>query len=161
MWWHLIVSVLATNRSCLLVRKLLRFVGFHRQPSLDLVRGLLYLKVCKSLSASGIEMKITTFLICFVFSHALFFGGQKIFSVSCVIGWRRSQSQHIAALALHPLAKVQRVRLFFEHAGFCCEDWGLLVSIHVHRALLCVLLTHVWKPAFSDRWCKVTPYMYL
>ena len=30
------------------------FAGFHRQPSLGLLQGLLYLEVCKSRSASGI-----------------------------------------------------------------------------------------------------------
>ena len=33
-WFPLNVSVLATNQSCLLVQTLLRFAGFHRQPSL-------------------------------------------------------------------------------------------------------------------------------
>ena len=55
------VSVLATNRSCLLVRTLLRSAGFRRQPSPGLLRDLLYLEVCKSRSASDIELEITTF----------------------------------------------------------------------------------------------------
>ena len=60
-WFLLNVSVLASNRSSLLVRTLLRFARFHRHPSLDLLRGLLYLEVCKSRSASSIELGITTF----------------------------------------------------------------------------------------------------
>ena len=48
------VSVIATNRSCLLARTPLRFASFHKQPSFGLLRGLLYLEACKSRSASGI-----------------------------------------------------------------------------------------------------------
>ena len=40
------VSVIATNRSCLLARTLLRFAGSHKQPSFDLLQGLLYLEAC-------------------------------------------------------------------------------------------------------------------
>ena len=36
-WFPLNVSVIATNRSCLLARTLLRFGGFHWQPLLDLL----------------------------------------------------------------------------------------------------------------------------
>ena len=64
-WFPLNVSVIATNQSCLLVRMMLRFAGFHRQSSFGLfsvleegggglLRGLLYLEACKSRSASGI-----------------------------------------------------------------------------------------------------------
>ena len=55
---------------------LLRFAGFHRQPSLGLFRGLLYLEVCKSRSVSGIEVEITTLrkpLFYFLFLALLFF----------------------------------------------------------------------------------------
>ena len=74
--------VLPKNRSCLLVRTFLCFAGFHRQPSSGLLRGLLYLEVCKLRSAFSSELEITTFQkllqCCFVSSFALFFGGQKI-----------------------------------------------------------------------------------
>ena len=53
-WFPSNVSVIATNRSCLLARTLLRFAGFHRQPSSGLLRGLLYLEACESRSASGV-----------------------------------------------------------------------------------------------------------
>ena len=53
-WFPLNVSVIATNWSCLLARTLLRFAGFHKQPSFGLLRGLLYLEACKSRSASSI-----------------------------------------------------------------------------------------------------------
>ena len=94
------VSVLAKNQSCLLVRTFLHFAGFHKQPSLGLLRGLLYLdwEVCKPHSAPGIMLEITTFqksLLHFLFfSFALFLGRQKIFFVP-----HKSHSQHIAAQA--------------------------------------------------------------
>ena len=77
-WFPLNISVFATNRSCLLVRTLVRSAGFHRQPLLGLLRALLYLEVCYSRSASGIELEITTFrksLVYFLFLALLFFGG--------------------------------------------------------------------------------------
>ena len=66
----------------------------------------------KSGRAFGIQPEITTFrtssLFFFVFGFAFFFGGQKIF-VSCVVGFYRSQTQHIAAQASQALAKVTHV----------------------------------------------------
>ena len=47
-WFPLNVSVIATNRSCLLARTLLGFAGF------GLLQGLLYLEACKPRSAFGI-----------------------------------------------------------------------------------------------------------
>ena len=41
-WFPLNVSVLATDRSCLLARTSLRWAGFHRQASQGLLRGLLH-----------------------------------------------------------------------------------------------------------------------
>ena len=41
-WFPLNVSVLATDRSCLLARTSLRWPGFHRQASQGLLRGLLH-----------------------------------------------------------------------------------------------------------------------
>ena len=136
-WFPLNVSVIATNRSCLLVQTLLRFAGFYRQPSLGLLRGLLYLEVCKSRSASSIELEIPTFpkvLIFSCFEFALFFGWQKIYFVSYAIGFYRSQSQHIVAQASQALAKVQHLQLCCELAGFCCEGWDCLWSlVSIHR----------------------------
>ena len=123
-WFPLNVSVIATNRSCLLARTLLRFAGFHRHLSVGTLRGLLYLEACKSRSASGISSEISTFRkssLFFLFLALLFFfGGQKIFVVSCMVGFYRSQ--HIAAQASQALAKVQHVRHCCEVAGFCCEQ---------------------------------------
>ena len=62
-------------------------------------------------------------LLYFLLLTLLFCEEQKILFVSCVIGFHRSQSQHIAAQASHPLAKVQHVQLCCEHAGFCCKGW--------------------------------------
>ena len=42
------------------MQTLLRFVGLYKQPSSGLLRGILYLEVCKSSSASGIELEIMT-----------------------------------------------------------------------------------------------------
>ena len=53
-WFSLNVSVIATNRSCLLARMLVRFAGFHKQQSCGLLRGLLYLETCKLRIAFGI-----------------------------------------------------------------------------------------------------------
>ena len=39
-WFPLNVSVIATNRNCLLGQTLLRFAGFHMQPSFGFLRGL-------------------------------------------------------------------------------------------------------------------------
>ena len=61
--------------------------------------------------------------------YSFFPGEQKIFSVSCGLGFHRSQSQHISAQALHPLGKVQHVRLLCEHAGFYCEGWNCLWAL--------------------------------
>ena len=59
------------------MQTLLHFADFHRQTSSGLLQGLLYLEVCKSRSASGIELNISTLrkllLYFFVLSFALFF----------------------------------------------------------------------------------------
>ena len=71
--------MLATNQSCLLVRTLFRFAGFHRQPSLGLLRDLLYLEVCKSRRLRNNDFpKVVVIYFC---SFALFLGGQIIFCV--------------------------------------------------------------------------------
>ena len=110
-WFPLNVSVIATNRSCLLARTLLRFAGFHRHLSVGTLRGLLYLEACKSRSASGISSEISTFRkssLFFLFLALLFFfGGQNIF-FPCVVGFYRSQSQHIAAQASQALASPRK-----------------------------------------------------
>ena len=105
--------------------------------------------------AFGIQSEITTFqkwlFFCFVFGFALFFGGQKIFLVSCVVGFYISQSQHIAAQAL---AKVQHVRLCCELAGFCCEGcyrlWSL-VSIHLEASRVVVRPANTCIETSSER----------
>ena len=66
------------------MQTLLRYAGFHKQPSFGLLRSLLYLEACKSRSASGIKPEITTFrkiviIFLFVFGYTIFFGRQTIF----------------------------------------------------------------------------------
>ena len=143
-WFPLNVSVLATHRSCLLVRMLLRFAGFYWQPSLFPCEVIC---ICESRSAPSIELEITTcrnLLLYFLFLVLLFFPeDRKSFFVFCVIDSYRSQSQHIGAQASHLLAKVQHVRLCCELAGFCCEGWDFLwalVSIYRETSSAVVLL---------------------
>ena len=62
------------------------------------------------------------------------FGGQKIFFVFCVVGFYRSQSQHIAALASQVLAKVQHVRLLLWARRLLLRRLGLLVISGVHTS---------------------------
>ena len=75
------------------MRTLLHFAGSRRQPLSGLLRGLLYLEVCKSRSASGIELKIKDFpnvvAIFFILSFALFFRRTENLFVTCVIGSHR------------------------------------------------------------------------
>ena len=85
------IKCFSVRTSCLLVRTLLRFAGFHGRSSLGLLRGLLYLEVCKLRSASSIELKITTFrkslLYLYIFlSLALFFW--KTENLFCVLRYR-------------------------------------------------------------------------
>ena len=141
-WFPINVSVLATNWSCVLVRTLLHFAGFHRLPSLCLLQVFfLYMEVCISPSASGIEVETTTFwksLLYSLFLALLFFQKTKIF-VCCIIGSHRSQSQHISAQASHSLAKVQHVQLCFEHTGFCWDCLWALVPMHRETSSAVVL----------------------
>ena len=130
---------------------LLRFAGFHRRPSSSLLRGLLYLEVCKSRNASGIELKITTFwkwLSYILLELFSFFGGQKIYFVSCIS--HRLQPQHISTQASQKFDMrdfVASTQAFIAEVGIACEHWCSYIKRH--RTLLCVLLTHVWKPAFT------------
>ena len=136
-----LVSVLATNRSYLLMRTLLRFVGFHRQPSLGLLRGLLYLEVCKTRSASGIELEIMTFRkssLYFFFEPCSFFGKRKIYfcpALSVPICHSHSISRHrprkSSTLLRACKLLLRRLRLFVSS------------GVSIPRASLCVLLTHV------------------
>ena len=72
-----------------------------------------------------------------------------MFFVSCVVGFYRSQSQHIAAQASQKFNMCDFVassQAFVAKAVIACDHWCLYIVRH--RALLCVLLTHVWKPGF-------------
>ena len=122
-WFPLNVSLLATNRSCLLARTLLSFASFHKQPSSDLLRGILYLEVCKSSSASGIKLEITIFrksLLYFFLFWAL------VIFLSYVIGSHRSQSQHITAQASQKFNMcdfVASMQAFIAKTEIVFEQW--------------------------------------
>ena len=149
-WFPFNVSVIATNRSCLLAQTLLRFAGFHKQPSFGLLRGLLYLEACKSLSASGIYLEITTFRkssLFFVFSFAL---NRKSFflrfwflqvTVTAYIAAQASQKSNTFEF-------VASSQAFIAKAGIDCDHW--CPYIVRHRVPLCVLLTHVWKLGLTN-----------
>ena len=114
------------------MRVLLHFAGFHRQPSSGLLRGLLCLEVCKSRSASGIGLEITTFRqsYFFVLSFALFCRRTENIFVFCVIGTHRSQ--HIAAEALQKFNIcdfVASTKAFIAKAGIACEQWETLSAV--------------------------------
>ena len=149
---------------CSCVRTLVHFAGFYRQPLSGLLRGFLCLEVCISRSASGIELKITTFrkslLYLFVLSFALFSRKTENIFAFWVIGSDRSQSQHIAAQALQ---KFNMCEFFCELACFYCEGWDCLwtvVSIYretlsavVLPANTCMKSSFKWKPL--DMFIKV------
>ena len=139
---------------CSCVRTLVHFAGFYRQPLSGLLRGFLCLEVCISRSASGIELKITTFrkslLYLFVLSFALFSRKTENIFAFWVIGSDRSQSQHIAAQALQKLKMCDffaSSHAFIAKAGIACDHW--CPYIERHRGLLRVLPTHVWKPSLK------------
>ena len=143
--------MIATNRSRLLVRTLLRFAGFHRQPSFGLLRGLSYLEVCKSSSTSGIYMwwKISAFR-----NSLLYFWFCSFVPVSCVIGFYIGHSHSISRhRPLKPLQKfnmcdfVATLKALVAKAVIVCVHWCLYIVRH--RGPLGVLLTHLWKPGFS------------
>ena len=124
------VSVLAKNQSCLLVRTFLHFAGFHKQPSLGLLRGLLYLdwEVCKPHSAPGIRLEITTFqksLLYFLFfSFALFQEDKK--SLLCPISHTHSIQRHkpnISYQRFNVRDFVASPQAFVVKAGIACGHW--------------------------------------
>ena len=122
--------------------------GFHRQQSLGLLRGLLYLEVCKTRSASGIESEITTFrkslFDIFVLSCALFFSEDRkslFHAISVPTCHSHSISRHRPRKS-STCATLLRARRLIAKAGIACEQW--CPYIERHRAPLCVLLTHVW-----------------
>ena len=138
---------------CSCVRTLVHFAGFYRQPLSGLLRGFLCLEVCISRSASGIELKITTFrkslLYFFCFELCSFFHGrQEIFLHSALL----VSTDHSHSISRHRPCKSSTCVNFFASshafiakAGIACEHW--CPYIKRHRAPLCVLLTHVRKRA--------------
>ena len=147
------------NRSWLLVWTLLCFAGFHKQPSSAFLRGLLYLEVCKSCIAYGIELEIMTFRrssLYFLFCALLYFSEDKKYF--CILHYWFSQAT-VTAYHSTGLAKVQHVRLCCEHVGFCCKCWDCLwalVSIHretsnavVHPANACMETRLYTQPSLA------------
>ena len=88
--------MIATNRSCLLARTLLRFAGFYKQPSFGVLRGLLCLEAYKLHIAFVIQSEITTFRkssLFFVFGFALFFQStENIFFLALLVSIDHSHS---------------------------------------------------------------------
>ena len=130
-----LVSVLATNRSCLLVRTLLHFAGFHRQPSSALLRGLLYLQVCKSCIASGIELKIMTFRMSslyFLFCALLYFSEDKKYF--CILHYWFSQATVTAYLStsLASSRKSSTCETFMRARRLLLRRLELFVGIGAH-----------------------------
>ena len=129
--WSKQIGVICSRESCCVLRV---SIDNHRLVYCEVFCIWRYVN---RRSASGIQSEITTFrkssLFFFFFALLFIFGGQKIFVVSCVVGFYRSQSQHTATQASQALAKVQHVWLCCQLAGFCCECcdrlWSL-VSIH-------------------------------
>ena len=123
--------MLATNQSCLLVRTLLHFAGFHRQPLLGLLRGLLYLEVCESRSASSIELKIITFgkwLLPFVFNLASFFSKNRKSFLCPALSVPKSHSisghrPRIPSQKFNTYDFVASTQVFVAKAGIACEHW--------------------------------------
>ena len=87
---------------------------------------------------------------------AFFSEGQQIFPVHCILGFHRLQSQHITAQSLASPRISSTSATLLRASRLLLLRLGLLVSIGAYiskyRALLCVLLTHVWKPALKVRW---------
>ena len=115
------------------MQTILHFASFHRQPSLGLLRGLLYLEVYKSRSASGIEPETTTFrkpLLYFLFLALLFFPeDRKSFlcpALSVPIGHSHNISRHkprIPSQKINMCDFVASTQAFVVKAGIACEDW--------------------------------------
>ena len=86
-WYPLNVSVLATDRSCLLARTSLRWAGFHRQASQGLLRGLLDQRYVNRAAHSAFitNNDVPRVVVIFVLALLFFFGGQKFFFVSCIL----------------------------------------------------------------------------
>ena len=124
--------MVATNQSCLLVRTLLHFAGFHRQPLLGLLRGLLYLEVCESCSASSIELKIITFgklLLFFVFNLASFFSKNRKSFLCPALSVPKSHS-----ISGHRPRKNSTRTTLLRARRFLLQRLELLVSIGVHTS---------------------------
>ena len=132
------------------MQTLLHYAGFRSQPSSGLLRCFLYLEVCKTRSASGIELGTTTFwklLLYFLFWALLFFRRTENLFVTCAIGSHRSQSQNIAAQASQKCNTCDcaaSTQAFIAKAGISFEQWCPYIGRHgaplwvVRRANTCM-----------------------
>ena len=78
-----------------------------------------------------------------------FFEGQKIVSFLLVsVDHKHSISQHKPSQKFNMWDFVASSQAFVAKAVIACDHWCLYIV--KHRALLCVLLTHVWKPGLSS-----------
>ena len=115
------------------MRTLLRFAGFHRQQKPGLLRGLLHLEVCKSRSAPGIELEITTFrksLYVSVLSFAFFFEGQKSFLWPALL----VRTGHSHSILRHRPQKSSTYVTLLRARRLLLRRLGLLVSTGVHTS---------------------------
>ena len=78
-------------------------------------------------------------IFCFLLS--LFFRKTENSFVSCVVGFYRWQSQHIAAQSSQKFNIVASSEAFVAKAGIDCDHWCPYVVRHI--ALLCLQLEHV------------------
>ena len=120
-------------------KSLLRFAGFHKQPSFGLLRGFWDFQ------------KSSLFFL--VFGFARFF--QKTENIFCFLRCGFSIDLSHSISRHRPLKPSQKFNMcdfvassqaFAAKAVIACDHW--CPYIVRHRALLCVLLTHVWKPGF-------------
>ena len=79
-------------------------------------------------------------------------------ALSVSIGHSHSISQHKPRKSSTCATLLQA---FIAKARIACDHWCLYIERH--RALLCILLTHVWKPAYSLSYtplfvCMLTVY---
>ena len=126
------------------------FIGNHR-----LLRSIVYLEVYESRCASGTELQITTFrksLLYFLFLALLFFPeDRKSFlcpASSVSIGHSHSISRHKPRIPSQKFNMCLHAQAVVAKIGIDCDHW--CPYIKRHQAPLCLVVTHVWKPAFNS-----------
>ena len=95
-----------------------------------------------------------------IFGFALFFwrtGNRFFLALLVSIDHSHSVSQHKPSQKFNMCDFVASSQAFVAKAVIACDYW--CPYILRHRALLCVLLTHVWKPGLS-LWASTLPQSY-